>query len=100
MGKKNKAQTIVETEPVVINEEAIVESTEVKEDEVIEVEAPEVIVEEKSEKIVETKVELEVLIAFSDKYTNEDYTVGKVITVDEDRAKELLDDYRKLVKKR
>ena len=93
MGKKNKAQTIVETEPIEIEKEAIINSTEVNEDEVIDVEASKVIVEE-------TKVELEVLIAFTDKYTNEDYTVGKVITVDKDRAKELLDDYRKLVKKR
>lgn len=136
MGRNNKPEKIVETEPVVIEEEAIVDSTEIKEDEVIEVEAPEVIVEEKTEETsdieltqeengeisdetevensdgdvktdepsvqapVETEVELEILIAFSDKYTNVDYEIGDVITVNVDRAKELLDDCRKLVKKR
>lgn len=50
-------------------------------------------------KAEETKVELTVLIAFTDKYTNESYEVDAVITVDKVRAEELLADTRKLVKK-
>ena len=46
------------------------------------------------------EIELRVLIAFTDKYTDESYTVNDVITVNEVRAKELLTDSRRLVKKK
>ena len=46
-----------------------------------------------------SKVKLKVLIAFTDKYTNDKYKVNDVITVDKTRAEELLKDKRKLVEK-
>ncbi len=45
------------------------------------------------------EVKLLVLVAFTDKYTHEDYTVNDIIKVEPDRAEELLKDSRKLVKK-
>lgn len=100
---KKKAEKIVEEEAIV-TEDIPVEET-------IEVQAPEVTVENSDGDIktnepsvqapeAEEKVELEILIAFSDKYTNVDYTVGDVISFEKTRAKELLNDERKLVKKR
>ena len=44
-------------------------------------------------------VKLKILIAFTDKYTKQDYTVNDEIFVDKDRAKELLTDPRRLVEK-
>lgn len=44
-------------------------------------------------------VRLKVLIAFTDKYTKQDYTINDEIDVTEDRAKELLADPRRLVEK-
>ncbi len=44
-------------------------------------------------------VRLKVLIAFTDKYTKQDYVVNDVISVNKDRAKELLADPRRLVEK-
>ena len=44
-------------------------------------------------------VRLKVLIAFTDKYTKQDYAVNDVISVNKDRAKELLADPRRLVEK-
>lgn len=42
---------------------------------------------------------LRVLIAFTDKFTDEPYKVNDVISVQEERAKELLADSRRLVEK-
>lgn len=42
---------------------------------------------------------LKVLIAFTDKYTKQDYSINDEIDVAEDRAKELLADSRRLVEK-
>lgn len=44
-------------------------------------------------------VRLKVLIAFTDKYTKQDYAVNDEIDFAEDRAKELLADSRRLVEK-
>lgn len=44
-------------------------------------------------------VKLKVLIAFTDKYTKQDYAINDEIDVAEDRAKELLADPRRLVEK-
>ena len=44
-------------------------------------------------------VRLKVLIAFTDKYTKQDYVINDEIDVTEDRAKELLADPRRLVEK-
>ncbi len=55
---------------------------------------------ETEKKSAETNsVKLRVLIAFTDKYTDESYAVNDVITVDKERAKELLADPRRLVEK-
>ncbi len=54
--------------------------------------------EEKSKKEAKANgVRLKVLIAFTDKYTKQDYAVNDVISVSKDRAKELLADPRRLV---
>ena len=54
--------------------------------------------EEKAKKEAKTNsVKLKVLIAFTDKYTKQDYVIDDEILVDEDRAKELLTDSRRLV---
>lgn len=42
---------------------------------------------------------LKIEIAFVDKYTQQSYKIGEIITVDEARSKELLADSRGLVKK-
>ena len=56
--------------------------------------------ESKGSKISNSReVELLVLVAFTDKYTHEDYAVNDTIKVEPDRAEELLKDSRKLVKK-
>ncbi len=56
--------------------------------------------EEKSKKESKANsVRLKVLIAFTDKYTKQDYVVNDEIYVDKDRAKELLADSRRLVEK-
>ena len=44
-------------------------------------------------------VKLKVLIAFTDKYTDQEYKIDDVISVEEERAKELLADPRRLVEK-
>lgn len=44
-------------------------------------------------------VRLKVLIAFTDKYTKQDYAINDEIDFAEDRAKELLADSRRLVEK-
>ena len=54
---------------------------------------------EKKAKAEANNVKLKVLIAFTDKYTDEEYKVNDVISVDEERAKELLADPRRLVAK-
>ncbi len=66
----------------------------VKEDEVKEVKAKKVTIKNDS-----SKVKLKVLIAFTDKYTDESYKVNDEILFDKDRAKELLTDSRRLVMK-
>lgn len=118
--KQEQVDKIVENEPVVINEKDII-SEELKENDVIDVDAPEVIIEEKAKAEEEAKakaeaeekakakaevekkktdaVKLKILIAFTDKYTKQDYTVNDEIFVDKDRAKELLTDPRRLVEK-
>lgn len=58
--------------------------------------------EEKAKKEAEvksTKIKLKILVAFTDKYNGKDYRVNDEITVDADRAEELLTDERGLVKK-
>ena len=52
-----------------------------------------------SKKANSKEVKLIVLVAFTDKYTHEDYTVNDIIKVEPERAEELLKDSRKLVKK-
>ena len=54
---------------------------------------------EKKEKADANIVKLKVLIAFTDKYTYQEYKVNDVISVEEERAKELLADPRRLVEK-
>lgn len=44
-------------------------------------------------------VKLKVLVAFTDKYTKADYVINDEIVVDENRAKELLADPRRLVER-
>lgn len=46
-----------------------------------------------------SEVKLKVLVAFKDKYTKQDYTVDDIISVNKERAKELLSDERILVQK-
>ncbi len=91
---------IIKEDEVVIEEEDIIsekEANELKEDEIKEVEATKVTV--KAEKTIqEETVKLEILIAFTDKYTDKKYTVGDEIQVNKERADELLKDQRKLVK--
>lgn len=54
--------------------------------------------EEKAKKEAKANsVRLKVLIAFTDKYTKQDYVVNDVISVNKDRAKELLADPKRLV---
>ncbi len=91
---------IIKEDEVVIEEENIIsekEAEELKEDEIKEVEATKVTV--KAEKTTQEEiVKLEILIAFTDKYTDKEYTVGDEIQVNKERADELLKDQRKLVK--
>lgn len=42
-------------------------------------------------------MKLNIEVSFTDKYTNEDYKVGDVIEVSDERGNELLNDPRKLV---
>lgn len=102
--KQDQVDKIVETEPVVVNENDIVSGEELKETDVIDVNAPEVIIEAKAKAEEEAKakageIKLKVLIAFTDKYTHVDYVINDEISVDKNRAKELLDDPRRLVEK-
>lgn len=56
--------------------------------------------EEKAKKEAKANsVKLKVLIAFTDKYTKADYAINDEIIVDEDRAKELLANSKRLVEK-
>ena len=48
--------------------------------------------------VQEEIVKLEILIAFTDKYTDKKYIIGDKIQVNKERADELLKDQRKLVK--
>lgn len=103
--KQEQVNEIVENELIVINEEDIISGKDLKETDVIDVNTSEVIMEKKNkeEEANEKKnntVELIVLIAFTDKYTDESYIVNDVISVNEERAKELLADSRRLVKKK
>lgn len=128
MGRKKSSEEIIEEkETIVINEKDII-TENVKNDEVIDVEASNVIIEndenkntEVSKDVVEDKeasdnntkieedtadeeinkielVDLEILVAFQDKYTKEEYTVGDKRPFEKTRAAELLSDKRKLVK--
>ncbi len=55
--------------------------------------------ENELEKTVQEEiVKLEILIAFTDKYTDKKYIIGDKIQVNKERADELLKDQRKLVK--
>ena len=94
MGKNDK-EKIVEKEPVIINEADVIPEEEISnDDEIMEVEAPEIIVE--PEKV--DGVKLEILVAFTDKYTEAKYKIGDVIEFSKERANELLTDKRGLVK--
>ena len=118
--KQEQANAIVENEPVVVNEKDIVSGEELKETDVIDVNAPEVIIEAETKAEEEAKkaeaeakakaeaeankkkadtVRLKVLIAFTDKYTKQDYAINDEIDVAEDRAKELLAASRRVVEK-
>ena len=116
--KQEQVNEIVENEPVVINEKDIISGEELKETDVIDVNTPEITIEteaeekakaeeeakakaeaEKNEKADANIVKLKVLIAFTDKYTDQEYKVNDVISVEEERAKELLADPRRLVEK-
>lgn len=55
--------------------------------------------ETKKSKANTSKIKLKVLVPFTDKYTDEKYKLNDVITVDKERATELLNDKRKLVSK-
>lgn len=56
--------------------------------------------EEKAKKEAKANIaKLRVLIAFTDKYTKQDYQVNDLISVNKDRAEELLSDERGLVEK-
>ena len=55
--------------------------------------------EEEAKAKAETEIKLKVLIDFTDKYTDQEYKVNDVISVEEERAKELLADPRRLVEK-
>ncbi|MCI8363100.1 MAG: hypothetical protein HFJ41_08415 [Clostridia bacterium] len=70
----------------------------IKEDEVI-IEEENIISEDETKELKADEVKLKVLIAFSDKYTDEPYKVNDAIEVEEERAKELLADPRRLVAK-
>lgn len=93
-------EEIIKEDEVVIEKESIIseeETKELKEDEIKEVEATKVTV--KAESIVQERtIKLEILIAFTDKYTDKKYAVGNKIQVNKERADELLKDQRKLVK--
>ena len=55
--------------------------------------------ENELEKTVQEEiVKLEILIAFTDKYTDKKYIIGDKIQVNKERADELLKDQRNLVK--
>lgn len=102
MAKKNNIENkeIIKEDEVVIEEENIIsekETKELKEDEIKEVEATKVTIKAEST-VQEETVELEILIAFTDKYTDKKYAVGDKIQVNKERADELLKDQRKLVK--
>lgn len=93
-------EEIIKEDEIVIEEENIItekEAKELKKDEIKEVEATKVTIEAEST-IQEETVKLEILIAFTDKYTDENYTVGDKIQANKERADELLKDQRKLVK--
>ncbi len=96
--KQNQVDEVVENESVEIDEKDVTTGGELKENEV-EV-AEEKKETEEEEKVAEANdVKLKVLIAFTDKYTNQKYKVNDVISVEEERAKELLADPRRLVEK-
>lgn len=90
-----KTEEPIKEEEVIIEEENIIPEKEAEKlkEEVKEVEAKKVTIEKGN------KVTLKVLIAFTDKNTNESYKVNDEIAFDKDRAKELLADNRKLVTK-
>lgn len=95
---EEKNEEIIKEDEVIIEEKNIIPAEEAKElnvDEVKEVEAKKVTVEKNTSK----EVKLKVLIAFTDKYTDEDRKVNDVITVDPARAEELLSDERGVVEK-
>ena len=105
MAKKNdnvneNSEEITENNEIIKEDEVVIE----EEDIISEKEANELKVEEtkvtvKKEKTTqEETVKLEILIAFTDKYTDKEYTVGDEIQVNKERADELLKDQRKLVK--
>lgn len=83
----NKKEEIINNEEEV---KAAVEETDK------EVEAKE---ESKKAKNESSKAKLKVLVAFTDKYTEEKYKINSVISVSKERAEELLKDKRKLVEK-
>lgn len=85
---------LIVDEPIIIDENAVVSGKGLKDEEVMEVEAPNVIIETKAD-----TVKLVIKKAFTDKYTNEKYKVGKVYSFSFERAKELLADSRELVLK-
>ncbi len=112
--KQEQANEIVENEPVVVNEKDIVSGEELKETDVIDVNAPEVKIEAEAKEEEEAKkaeadakannkkagtVRLKVLVAFTDKYTKQDYEINDEIVVNEARAKELLANSKRLVEK-
>lgn len=98
-----KTEEIAKEEPIVEDEVIIDEKDVIPEEEAKKIE-PEDVKEVKAQKVnIEkgntTKVSLKVLIAFTDKYTKEDYEVNDVLKVDKARAEELLSDARGLVSK-
>lgn len=92
--KQEQVNEIVENESVVMNEEDII-SEKLKAEEEAKAKAE---VEEKA-KVDANSVKLKVLIDFTDKYTNQKYKINDVISVEEERAKELLANTRRLVEK-
>lgn len=94
--EKNKTDKIVEDEGIVVNKKDII-SEKVKKNDVIDVQTSEDIIQNNSNE-EEKLVDLKVKIPFTDKYDEtKKYIQGDIIQVNEERAKELLEDKRNLV---
>lgn len=102
MSAKKVKNAVEETakEEVKKVEETAVEKTAVSETEAEKVKIEEPIKEEEVKKVEAKKVKLKVLIAFTDKYdTKIHYKENYIVEFEEERAKELLADTRRLVEK-